>query len=103
MHPPTLRAGECQEVCMRYSAHPSTASTDAPAATQRPWVHGLRSWRVLFGLAVLPALASCNDGYDNNCYGCGAIPTEVSLGVAAGNFDANGFTSIVALSAIEPD
>jgi len=89
---------------MRYSAHPSTASSDAAvASTQRPWVHGLHSWRVLFGLAILPALASCNDGYDNNCYGCNAIPAEVSLGVVAGNFNANGLTSVVALSAIEPD
>src|SRR6267154_987030 len=104
MHPPTLRAGECQEVCMRYSAHPSTASSDAAvASTQRPWVHGLHSWRVLVGLAILPALASCNDGYDNNCYSCNAIPVEVSLGVVAGNFNANGLTSVVALSAIEPD
>src|SRR6267142_1529445 len=104
MHPPTLRAGECQEVCMRYSAHPSTASSDAAvASTQRPWVHGLHSWRVLVGLAILPALASCNDGYDNNCYSCNAIPAEVSLGVVAGNFNANGLTSVVALSAIEPD
>lgn len=89
---------------MRYSAHPSTASSDAAvASTQRPWVHGLHSWRVLFGLAILPALASCNDGYDNNCYSCNAIPAEVSLGVVAGNFNANGLTSVVALSAIEPD
>jgi FG-GAP-like repeat len=89
---------------MRYSARPSTASSDAPAAsTQRPWVHGLRSWRVLFGLAILPALASCNDGYDNNCYSCGAIPAEVSLGVVTGNFNANGFASVIALSSIEPD
>jgi hypothetical protein len=58
---------------------------------------------VLFGLAILPALASCNDGYDNNCYSCNAIPAEVSLGVVAGNFNANGLTSVVALSAIEPD
>ena len=89
---------------MRYSAHPSTASSDAAvASTQRRWVHGLHSWRVLFGLAILPALASCNDGYDNNCYSCNAIPAEVSLGVVAGNFNANGLTSVVALSAIEPD
>jgi hypothetical protein len=89
---------------MRYSTHPSTASTDVPASTaKRLSVHGWRSWRVLFGLAIVPALASCNDGYDDNCYSCGAIPTEVSLGVVAGNFNANGSTSVVALSAIEPD
>jgi hypothetical protein len=48
-------------------------------------------------------LASCNDDSGNNCYSCNAIPTEVSLGVVAGNFNANGLTSVVALSAIEPD
>jgi hypothetical protein len=89
---------------MRYSTHPSTAMTGAPAsATKRPLAHGLRPWRMLFGLAIVPVLASCNDGYDNNCYNCGVIPTEISLGVVAGNFNANGFTSVVALSAIEPD
>jgi len=88
---------------MRYSIHPSRDSTDARApAAKPPFVHGLRSWRALFGLAILPVLASCNDGSDN-CYGCGAIPTEVSLGVVAGNFSANGLTSVVALSAIEPN
>jgi hypothetical protein len=89
---------------MRYSTHPSTPSTDAPAsATKRAWVLGLRSWRVLFGLAIMAALASCNDDSGNNCYSCNAIPTEVSLGVVAGNFNANGLTSVIALSAIEPD
>jgi hypothetical protein len=89
---------------MRYSTHPSTAMTGAPAsATKRPLAHGFRPWRMLFGLAIVPVLASCNDGYDNNCYNCGVIPTEISLGVVAGNFNANGFTSVVALSAIEPD
>jgi hypothetical protein len=58
---------------------------------------------VLLGLAIVPVLASCNDGYDSNCYSCGAIPAEISLGVVTGNFNANGFTSVVALSAIEPD
>ena len=88
---------------MRYSIHPSTASTNKRApATKRLFVHGLRSWRALFGLAILPVLASCNDGSDNGCYSCGAIPAEVSLGVVTGNFNANGLTSVVALSAIEP-
>jgi hypothetical protein len=88
---------------MGYSTDSSTASTDARApATKRPVVHGLRSWRALLGLVILPALASCNDGYDDHCYSCGAIPTEVSLGVVTGNFNANGSTSVVALSAIEP-
>jgi hypothetical protein len=88
-----------QEVFMRYSTHTSTALI-APAAAKRPLVHGWRPWRVLFGLAILPALASCNDSYDNGC--CVVIPTEVSLGVVTGNFNANGFASVVALSAIEP-
>src|SRR5882724_3242544 len=89
---------------MRYSIYPSTASTDARApVTKRLFVHGLHSWRALLGLVILPVLASCNDGFDDNCYNCGVIPTEVSLGVVAGNFNANGLTSVVALSAIEPD
>jgi hypothetical protein len=63
----------------------------------------LRRWRALFGIALLPALASCNDGgYDDHCFNCGVTPSEVSLGVIAGNFNANGFPSIVALSSIEP-
>jgi hypothetical protein len=85
---------------MRYLPHTSTALSASGSAAKRPWVLGFRPWRVLFGLAILPALASCNDGYDNGC--CVVIPTEVSLGVVTGNFNANGFASVVALSAIEP-
>jgi hypothetical protein len=62
--------------------------------------HDLRPWRALFGIALLSTLASCDNSYDNNC--CAYIPTEISLGVVAGNFNANGLASVVALSAIEP-
>jgi hypothetical protein len=89
---------------MKYSTHTSTAPTAEPAlATERTLTHGLHRWRVLlFGLVIVPALASCNDGYDY-CYYCGVRPTEISMGVVTGNFNANGFASVVALSAIEPD
>lgn len=52
--------------------------------------------------ALLPLLASCG-GYDNTCNNCGVTPYEVSLGVAAGDFSGNGFPSLVALNAIQPD
>src|SRR5258705_3738434 len=104
MHPPTLRAGECQEVCMRYSAHPSTASSDAAvASTQRPWVHGLHSWRGLFWVAILPALASCNDGYDNNCSSCNPIPAEGSLGADAREFQRDHIALGIRLIRLETD
>jgi FG-GAP-like repeat len=90
-----------QENFMSYSTHLSTALTATPA---RNWVHRLRPWRALFGIVLLPALVSCNDGgYDNFCFECGVMPTEVSLGVVTGNFNGSGFASIVALSALEPE
>jgi hypothetical protein len=86
---------------MRYSTQPSTALTaEFSLATHRSLTHDLRLWRALFGIALLSTLASCDDGYDNNC--CAYIPTEISLGVVAGNFNGNGLASVVALSAIEP-
>jgi len=85
---------------MSYSTHLSTALT---AANARHWVHRLRPWRALFGIALLPALVSCNDGGYDYCYSCGVTPTEVSLGVVTGDFNANGFVSVVALSALEPE
>jgi hypothetical protein len=57
----------------------------------------------LFGIALLSVLASCDDGYSNNCYNCAVIPTEISLGVVTGNFNGNGFASVVAMSAIQPN
>src|SRR5271169_2555626 len=61
-----------------------------------------RSWRTLIASALLPVLAGCY-GNDNSCYNCGVTPFEVSLGVAAAEFNGNGFNSVVALNAIEPD
>ncbi|HME39266.1 MAG TPA: VCBS repeat-containing protein [Steroidobacteraceae bacterium] len=72
---------------MSFSTHLSTA----------------RSYRALFAIALLPLLASCNDGYDNYCYNCYAMPAEISRGLVAGDFNAGGFPSIIATSALEPD
>jgi hypothetical protein len=86
---------------MSYSTPLSTAPTAAPVRNR---VHGLRPWRALFGIVLLPTLVSCNDGgYDNYCFECGVMPTEVSLGVVTGNFNGSGFASVVALSALEPE
>ena len=60
-----------------------------------------RPWRALLGSVLLPILASCGD--NNSCYNCGVTLFEVSPGVVAGEFNGNGFASVVALSAIEPD
>ena len=88
---------------MRHSTHPSTVLAAEPAlVTPRSLTRDLRPWRALIGIALLSVLASCDDGYRNNCYNCGVLPTEISLGVVAGNFNGNGFASIVAMSAIEP-
>ena len=87
---------------MPYSTHISSALTAPTSATERPWVPGLRPRRGIFGLVIVSVLAGCDDGY-NNCFNCVVIPTEVSLGVATGDFNANGFTSVVALSALEPE
>jgi FG-GAP-like repeat len=88
---------------MSYSTHISTALTAPAPATKRPLAYGFRPWRVLFGLAIVSALASCNDGYNYSCSNCVVTPTEISLGVVTGNFNGNGFTSVVALSALEPE
>jgi hypothetical protein len=86
---------------MRLSTHHSMALTADPAlATARTLTHDLYPRRAMFGVALLLTLASCDNGYDGNC--CAYIPTEVSLGVVTGNFNANGFASVVAMSAIEP-
>ena len=88
---------------MSYSTHISTALTAPAPASKRPLAYGLRPWQVLFGLVIVSALASCNDGYNYSCSNCVVTPTEVSLGVVTGNFNGNGFTSVVALSALEPE
>jgi hypothetical protein len=62
----------------------------------------LRTWRALFGIALLPVLTSCDDHGDDYCYYCGVPPAEISQGVVAGNFNGNGFTSVVSLSALTP-
>jgi hypothetical protein len=88
---------------MRNSTHPSAALTaESALATERSLTHALRPWRVLFGIALLSVLASCNNGYDNNFYYSGVMPAEISLGVVTGNFNANGHASVVAMSAIKP-
>jgi hypothetical protein len=88
---------------MRNSTHPSRAPTaESALATGRSLTHALRTWRVLFGIALLSVLASCNNGYDNNFYSSGVMPAEISLGVVTGNFNASGHASVVAMSAIEP-
>jgi trimeric autotransporter adhesin len=89
---------------MRYSTHSSTALTaESTLATERSFTHDLRPWRALFGIALLSVLVSCDNGYDNNCSNCVVIPTEITLGLVTGNFNANGLTSVVATSAIQPN
>jgi len=68
----------------------------------RPALGQLRRahWVLLAGLA---ALTSC--GGDNGCRDCGRFtprftPTEISLGLVAGDFNNNGHTSIVATSTV---
>jgi hypothetical protein len=62
------------------------------------------------GAIALTLLASCGD---NGCFNCGYLPpgcgpscssgsAEVSPGLVAGNFTGNGFTSVVAISTMEP-
>jgi len=51
-------------------------------------------------IAALPVFASCDDHY-GDCWNCNAPPpTEVSLGLVAGDFNGNGHTSIVATSTV---
>jgi hypothetical protein len=89
---------------MSYSTHFSTSLTAQPVlATGRTLSRRWHPWRALLGIAFLPLLASCNDGYDNGCYNCGVTPIEISLGVVAGHFNATGFASVVAASGIEPE
>jgi hypothetical protein len=89
---------------MSYSTDFSTALTAEPVpATGRTLAHRRQPWRALLGIACLPVLASCNDGYDNGCYNCGVTPVEISQGVVAGHFNTTGFASVVAASGIEPE
>jgi hypothetical protein len=60
-----------------------------------------RHWALL---AALPALSSCGG---DDCWNCGRgpapvyIPSEISLGLVAGNFNGNGHTSVIATSAVQ--
>src|SRR5260370_688994 len=60
----------------------------------------VRIWTVL---ALLLGLASCNDGYDggHGCWNCGPFtPTEISLGLVAGDLTNNGHTTVVTTSTL---
>jgi FG-GAP-like repeat len=62
----------------------------------------LRPWALIGVAALVAGLMSCG-GYDhNNCYNCNnaVTPYEVSYGLVAGDFNHNGFTSIVQTSAV---
>ena len=57
-----------------------------------------RTWALL---SSLTALASCGGYHDHGCWNCGSFtPTEVSVGLVAGNFANNGHASIVATSTV---
>jgi hypothetical protein len=60
----------------------------------------IRIWTVL---ALLLGLASCNDDYDNGhgCWNCRPFtPTEIGLGLVAGNFTNNGHASVISTSTV---
>src|SRR6202789_3309225 len=61
---------------------------------------GFRGALVL--LAAAPLLSSCDDHDDYRCVNCySGPPSEVSLGLVAGNFNGNGHTSIIATSTVQ--
>jgi hypothetical protein len=59
----------------------------------------LKQWALL---AALPVLSSC--GGDDHCFNCGYAPvytpSEVSLGVVAGNFNGNTHASVIGTSTV---
>ena len=59
----------------------------------------LKQWTLL---AVLPVLSSC--GGDDHCFNCGYAPvftpSEVSLGLVAGDFNGNSHTSVIGTSTV---
>ena len=60
----------------------------------------LRPWALPVALATVAALSSCGDSH--NCSNCFSYtPYEVSYGLVAGDFNHNGFTSIVQTSAVK--
>ncbi len=86
---------------MAYSIDCSTARPAAAAAGRRV-ARRAPFRRALLGMALLPVLASCDNGNYSYCYYCGVPPTEISLGVVTGNFNGNGHASVVALSSLQP-
>src|SRR5665213_2413445 len=59
-------------------------------------------WRNWLLIAALPAFASCggNDHCDHNCFIPAPPPVEVAFGLVAGNFSANGNTSVISTSTV---
>lgn len=77
----------------RLGSHPGCRRLAAPWPLPRPTLRNLAL------LAALPVLASC--GGDSYCGYCAVYtPTEVSLGLVAGNFGNNSRPSIVATSSV---
>jgi hypothetical protein len=58
----------------------------------------------LLALAATLLLSSCDDNWNNGCYGYGCYgpPTEVSYGVLGADFTGAGFADVVALSTVFP-
>lgn len=73
-----------------------TGSTASHGNGSRHTAHGqpLTAWAVV---AALPLLTACHDDHDHFIQ---VPPTEVSLGLVAGNFTGNGHTSIIATSTV---
>jgi hypothetical protein len=61
----------------------------------------LRSWALLVVGGVAAGLSSCGGDDHNDCFNCGGYtPYELSRGLVAGDFNHNGFTSIVQTSTV---
>ena len=84
---------------MSYSIDSSPARPAAPAAARYATF-----CRAVFGMLLLPVVASCDNGNYGYCYNCGVPPTEISQGVVTGNFNGTSFASpsVVALGALQP-
>src|SRR5450631_3459602 len=62
----------------------------------------LRPRALLVVITVIAGLSSCGGDDHNNCFNCQSYtPYEVSYGLVAGNFNGNGFPSIVQTSAVK--
>src|SRR5580704_12252374 len=65
-----------------------------------------RGWRAAAALSAAGLLASCG-GHDhgNDCFDCGPTPTptEISFGVASGDFHGAGAVDLVQISTVEPE